>query len=917
MSRSKIKFELNGSAACIVSAPQRRLSQVLRDDLGLTGTKVGCNAGDCGACTVLLDDRPVCACMTAAQQVAGRSVETVEGLADRQGCSDGRLQQSFLRHGAAQCGICTPGMLVAAEALLRKNPNPNEQQVKDAIGGVLCRCTGYRKIIQAIMATNQPDAGMPPQTHGKSVGARIARLDGAPKLSGDDVFGADVWPDDSLLIRVVRSPYARASFRFGDLDDYVANTPGVVAIFTASSVPGENIFGVIPDFADQPVFAESETRFEGEAIAMVVGEPCVLEVLDISTIPVVWKPLQEVMTCENSQDSAAPRLHANREGNCLTQGFVRSGNTETGLKNAEAVVEGRFSSGFIEHAYIEPEAGFARRVGDRIEVQACTQAPYMDRDGLATILGIEPKQVRIIPTSVGGGFGSKLDLSLQPFIALAAWHLNKPVKIVYSRQESMMSTTKRHPSDIWAKISADKHGKISSMEFVGTFNTGAYASWGPTVANRVPIHASGPYSVDNYSAKSIAIHTHCPPAGAFRGFGVPQSAVAQETLFDLLAEKLKIDPLDFRIRNALENNAATVTGQRFKSGVGIKKCFEALQSDWDEARRWADEQNLEEADSQVRFGVGIAGLWYGCGNTSLPNPSTIRVGLTPAGRIVLFQGAVDIGQGSNTVISQICADAVGLSIELFDLVFGDTDLTADAGKTSASRQTFISGKAAYIAGHSLRRSLLDLDKSSKATHIRVEDRQLIFSSDVDLVSISLRDLPCSADGFVATGQGTFDPPVKSLDKNGQGHPYATYGYGAQMVKLSVDMSLGTVELIKMVAAHDVGKVINPTLAEGQVHGGIAQGIGFALMEEYVPGKTNNLHDYLIPTAGDIPPIDTVFIEEAETLGPFGAKGLGEHVLVGTAPAILNGIRHATGAVIRDLPATPDRVLSAIQQIGNR
>tara|TARA_B110000483_G_scaffold200455_2_gene240826 strand:- start:3015 stop:5765 length:2751 start_codon:yes stop_codon:yes gene_type:complete len=914
MSTSKINFELNGESVSVSAVAGTRFSRVLREELGLTGTKVGCNAGDCGACTILVDNKPVCACMMAAQQADGCNIETVEGLQSGRSVAKGNLQQSFLRYGAAQCGICTPGMIVMAEALLRRTPHPSEQQAENAIGGVLCRCTGYRSIIRAIVNANaREEAPTPhPGPRANSVGAPIIRLDGVPKVAGSDLFAADDWPNDALLARAIRSPYPHAAFSFGDLDEYVNETDGVVAVFTAKDVPGRNCFGVIPEFIDQPVFAESETRFEGEAVALVVGTADDIITLDISNLPITWQKLTDVMTATEAADERAPQLHIGRANNRLTGGYVKSGDVESGFEAADIVVEGTFTTGFIEHAYIEPEAGFARRVGDRIEVWACTQAPYMDRNSLAEIMGISKNQVRIIPSSVGGGFGSKLDLSLQPFVAIAAWHLKQPVKMVYSRTESMLSTTKRHPSSIQSRIGASKDGKITAMTFAGTFNTGAYASWGPTVANRVPIHACGPYRIENYLAESAAIHTHCPPAGAFRGFGVPQSAVAQETLFDLLAEQLAIDPLEFRVRNALANGLPTVTGQRFDRGVGIVACFEALRPYWQQAIRNAEMRNESAQGTPMRFGVGIAGLWYGCGNTSLPNPSTIRVGLRDDGRIILFQGAVDIGQGSNTVISQICADAIGVSIDCFDLVYGDTDLTADAGKTSASRQTFISGKAAFLAGSVLRNRLLTICDAPLSARLQLNGNTLLASVENSTWTVQLDQLPADQDGFIATAEETYDPPTQPLDKDGQGEPYASFGYGAQMVELSVDTALGTTKLIKITAAHDVGKIINPVLAEGQVHGGIAQGIGMALMEEFVPGKTNNLHDYLIPTAGDVPEIETLFIEEADPHGPYGAKGLGEHVLVGTAPAILNAIRHATGAVIRNLPASPDRILAAIK-----
>ena len=443
----QLSLTVNGRSVSLKSASITRLSNVLREELALTGTKVGCDAGDCGACTVLVNGMPVCSCLVAVGQLPGAEVVTIEGLAKSCKIFD-RLQKSFLRHGAAQCGICTPGMLVAAVALLEKNTKPTETEVLDALGGVLCRCTGYRKIISAVMGAATQKATPAEVKSGGPVGKRLVRLDGPRKVLGTDIFGADEWPTDSLVLRVIRSPYDRAAFQFGDLHGYVAANFGFHAVFTAKDVPGKNCFGVIPQFADQPVFAENEVRFRGEAVAAVVGEPEAMAKLDASTFPVTWMELPALTTIDSSLRPAALKLHEKLPDNVLVRGRVVKGDVEAAFVKADVVVEAEFETGFIEHAYIEPEAGFARRVGDRIEVQACTQAPYSDRRDIAAILGIEESAVRIIPTAVGGGFGSKLDLSVQPIIAVAAWHLRRSVKIVYSRPESIRSTTKRHPSRI-------------------------------------------------------------------------------------------------------------------------------------------------------------------------------------------------------------------------------------------------------------------------------------------------------------------------------------------------------------------------------------------------------------------------------------------------------------------------------------
>ena len=907
--QSSFAFSVNGRIVSTVVSPVERLSKVLREHVGLTGTKVGCDAGDCGACTVLIDGEPVCSCLVAMGQVEGHEITTVEGLATRPPICD-RLQKSFLRHGAAQCGACTPGMLVSATALLEKNSTPSENEVVDALGGVLCRCTGYRKIITAVLDAAGSDSPEVSPNAGHAVGKRLERLDGKGKVSGVEIFGADEIPSGALVVKAIRCPHPRARFRFGDLDGFMAAHPGIVRFLTAKDIPGENCYGVIGRFADQPVFAEVEARFRGEAVAAVVGDAEAMDDLDLANFPITWEPLPALTTIAAALASDAPRIHPHREENVLVRGRVVRGDVDRALADADAVVEGEYETGFVEHAYIEPEAGFARRVGDGIEVQACTQAPYMDRSDLAKILGIAPKSVRIIPTAVGGGFGAKLDLSVQPFVALAAWILRQPVRMLYSRQESIVSTTKRHPASIRLRAGATRDGKLTAVDFAADFNTGAYSSWGPTVAARVPVHASGPYYVPHYRARTRAVHTNLVPAGAFRGFGVPQTAIAQEQLYDDLANCLKIDRLEFRIINALDNVTPTVTGQVLGAGTGIRACFEALRPRWTVACAEAAEFNAK-ASGISRRGVGVAGMWYGCGNTSLPNPSTVRVGLKPDGRIALHQGAVDIGQGSNTIVTQICADALGVPIERFDLVSGDTSITPDCGKTSASRQTFVTGKAAHMAGSELRLAILRLADASECAELSLGHSCITVKEDGEQRIISLRALPLDKHGYVITSDATFDPPTSPLDENGQGIPYAVFGFGAHLAEIAVDAELGTVQVLKITAAHDVGRAINPTLIEGQIEGGAAQGLGMALMEEFFPGKGENLHDYLIPTIGDMPPVESILIEDPSPIGPFGAKGIGEQAVIPTAPAILNAIHDAIGVRMRRVPATPDRLRAAI------
>ncbi|HET9069945.1 MAG TPA: molybdopterin cofactor-binding domain-containing protein [Amaricoccus sp.] len=902
-------FTLNGRPAAFETPPTRRLSELLREDAGLTGTKVGCDAGDCGACTVLLDGEPVSACLTPAARVAGRSVTTVEGLATGGALSP--LQAAFLRHGAAQCGACTPGMLMAATALLDRAPCPTGAEVEAALGGVLCRCTGYRKIVAAVM-TAVIDAGSeaaapssPPA--GAAVGARLARLDGRPKVDGSDAFGADLRPAGSLVLRAIRSPHRHARFAFGDIAGWAAARPGVARVLTAADIPGENRFGVIAAYADQPALAEATACFRGEAVALVAFEEGAPP--DFDSFPVAWTPLPALDDPAAAEDPGAPLLHPGRPGNRLIEGRVRRGDPAAALAAAAHTATGAFRTGFVEHAYIEPEAGAAWLEGDTpdaptLVIRACTQSPFLDRDDTARILALPPERVRIIPSAIGGGFGGKLDLSLQPLLGLAALATGRPVRMTFSRPESLAASTKRHPSRIAARAGCDARGRLTALEIEAVFDTGAYASWGPTVANRVPVHATGPYRVPHVLARARAIHTHGPVSGAFRGFGVPQAAIATEHLVDSLAEAAGLDRLEFRALNALRDGDTTATGQRLQA-VGLGACLDALRPHWQRA--------LAEAAAAphrgLQRGVGIACCWYGCGNTALPNPSTIRIGLRPDGTLVLHQGAVDMGQGPNTVIAQIAADALGLPVAALTLAPPDTALTPDAGKSSASRQTYISGNAALAAARSLRAAILRHANAGPDARLTLARGRLEVSG---ARTLELAALPADARGYVFSAEERYDPPTTPLDADGQGTPYAVYGYGAQIAELAVDAALGTVRLLKVTAAHDLGRAINPTLAEGQIEGGIAQGIGLALMEEYLPGRTDNLHDYLIPTIGDVPEIESILIETPDPEGPMGAKGLGEHVLIPTAPAILAAIRHATGAAITRLPALPHVVRAAIR-----
>jgi aldehyde oxidoreductase len=910
MSGTVTEFTLNGQPVRSTAAPGARLVGVLRDELGLKGTKQGCDEGDCGACTVLVDGLPFCACLLPIGRLQGAAVRTVEGLAEDGVLS--ALQESFRRNDAAQCGFCTAGMLMTAAALLATTPQPTAEATRAALAGVLCRCTGYQAIVEAVVdaATAAPPLPPPlPPPDAPVFGSRAPRVDSARKVSGQERYGADGIPADALRVRLIRSPHHRARLEIGDLAPVLRAYPGLVRIFTAADMPN-NAHGYTPSSYDQPALAEGCVRHFGEPVLALVGPRALIDRIPEAALPIRYRPQPPVFGVAAARAADAPLVQQHRADNLLISSGVRSGEVVAGFAASAAIASGQFETAFVEHAYMEPEAGWAQRVGDRLEIHVATQGPYHVQRLVAHMLDLSTDQVRVLPTAVGGGFGGKFDMSVHPVIALAAWTLGRPVACVFGRGESMASSTKRHPASITARIGADAEGRLLAAEVSTELDTGAYTSAGPTVAIRVPIHAAGPYRVPHQRNSARAWFTNVTPAGGFRGFGIPQVAFAHETLMDDLALQLGLDRWQIRRRNALGVGDVTCTGQRLEHSAGLGACLDALKPRWD---GWQAECAGHNArPGPLRRGVGIGCMWYGIGATSQANPSTMRIGLAADGTLTLYSGVVELGQGGSTTMAQIAAETLGVSMDAIRIVMGDTDRTVDAGKTSASRQTFISGRATQEACVELRRQICRLANAGPDAAVAFEGGQLRVVEEGRERVVELAALPPRPDGDVLLAAGHFDPPAGALDGKGHGSPYATYAFGAQLALVEVDQELGTVQVLRMVAAHDVGRAVNPAMVEGQIRGGIAQGLGFALLEEYLPGQTDTLHDYLLPTMLDVPEIECILVEDPEPLGPFGAKGVGEPALVPTAAAITGAIRHATGLRVERLPVLPQRLKAMLQ-----
>jgi len=727
------------------------------------------------------------------------------------------------------------------------------------------------------------------------------------RLLGSASFAADMRLENMVHVVALRSDRSHARL-LGVDSSKALETPGCLAVFTAADIPGVNRLGIINK--DQRLLVDDKVRYVGDPVALVVGETREAAEEARSKIYVSYEDLPAIHDPLEALASDAPAIH--EKGNVLGRRFIEKGDAEEALKNAEVVVERAYTTTFIEHTYLEPDAGLAYIEPDgTVTVFASTQNPHYDQKDVAEILGVDESQARIIQVATGGGFGSKLDMNVQGFVALVAYKLKRPAKMIYSREEAYLCTAKRHPITMRVTTGASADGKLQAVKARILGDTGAYASYGLAVTSRVAAHITGPYEVPHVHVETEFVYTNNPMCGAMRGFGVPQAAFAHESQMDLLAEKLGMSPVEIRRINALRVGSRTATGQELSASVGVGATIEAVALSYEESAR-----NKRDAPAaHLRRGVGIASMMYGIGNTGMPNPSTARVEMSPDGAITVFTGAADIGQGSTTVLRQMAAEMMEVKPDEIRMVVADTRYTTSAGATSASRQTYISGNAVLDAAGKLKDMLLTeaalILRVSRAD-LEVKDGAVRSKNDPD-VSVPFAHIARRAHrtGMPLSWQGYFDPPTTPLDRaNGQGSPYATYAFATHVAEVEVDTYTGEVRVLSVVAAHDVGRAINPRNVHGQIYSGVAMGMGYAIMEEYIPGATESMQDYHIPTAADMPKITSIIIEDPEPSGPYGAKGVGEPALIPTAPAILNAIANALGVRIYDLPANLERTLKA-------
>ncbi|MGA2548058.1 MAG: molybdopterin cofactor-binding domain-containing protein [Rectinemataceae bacterium] len=912
MPSNRVDFVLNGQAAGVETDPCTPLLRVLREEFALTGTKQGCDLeGECGACTVIVDGAAIRSCLVPVGKIAGRSVTTIEGMGTRE--DPHPLQTAFLETGAVQCGYCTPGVLLSAKALLDRNVQPTREEIVVALDGNMCRCTGYVKIIEAVQLAATRMRGDPrvDGAHRDSfvVGGSSERHNGWERVSGAALFAEDISMPNLHYARVVRSPHFHARVMGLDISPAL-EIPGVLRVLTALDVPGEN--GLSDYSLDEHLLAPvgGTVRMLGDPVALVLGVSRDAAARGAQAVHVEYAPLPHTTEITRALEPETAPIHS--RGNLLAEDSIQTGDGARAWREADVVIQTDYETGFQAHMAIEREAAVAYidEVG-RIAVICANHEPHWDRAHLAKILDLPQEQIRIITPPIGGSFGGKQDIWPLAAAALAAFHLRAPVQLAYSRHEVMNAAPKRHPYACHCVVGAKRDGRLLGMKFEARINKGAYDSAGRYLPNYAVVASVGPYRWLAVEARARAIYSNGPKAGQFRGFGTPQATFAMECALDELSERLGVDPLELRLRNALAENEITGLGYRAAETLGYPKVLEAIIPDYQAACRSVASFNAQAAPN-LRRGVGIAGMWYRFGKFGRPlSQAEIELGLD--GRITIYASSAEYGQGIETVFSQIAAEHLGVSRAALRLVNADTACTLDGDVTGASRSTYWVGGAVADAARRLRATILAtaaelLDQSAGTLSLN-DERVSSGRADVTLAQIAQK---LERRGVSRHVRGQMDLQTRFPDNERVGLYLPMFVTGVHLAQVEVELETGLTRVLAVSAAHDVGHVINRRDAEGQIEGSIVMGLGSVLMEELLPGLSTGFSNYMIPTMRSTPEIRVHLVETPSRYGPLGVKGLGEAAMVATAPAMVNAISRAIGTRIRRLPATGERVLTAIR-----
>ena len=909
-----VSFFVNGAPVTVDVPPATPLLDVLRLELGLTGTKQGCDhEGECGVCTVLLDGKTIRSCLTPVSKAQGRHVFTVEGLG-----SPGNLhplQQAFIDTGAVQCGYCTPGMLVAAKGLLDQNPNPSHEQIIEFLEGNLCRCTGYKRILMAIEVAAAKLRGEPAEFKNEFpvVGKEYRRMDAVEKVTGRAKYTEDMVMPDMAHGKILRSPHHHA--RIVALDKTQAEKlPGVIRVITDEDIPGENGLG---DYSrDEPILTPlgDTAKMMGAPIAVVIAETAQQAQAGVNAIQVTYEVLPHVFESEEALAENAFPIYSH--GNILTQHQVKHGDLDQAFAESDLTLETRYRTSFLEHSALEREASLGYIDEEGIVTVICANhEPYWHRNYIASTLALEPTQVRVITPPIGGSFGGKQDPMLAITVGLATFLTRRPVRIAYSRHEAFAATPKRHPYDLKYRIGAKHDGQLTGVQVRINVNTGAYDAHGQYIVDYAVVGSGGAYRWQAVDSFAQTVYTNGPKAGQYRGFGTTQSTFALECTLDELAQNLGMDPLELRLKNAIEQSSISFLGYPIGESIGYSEVLQTLQPRYREFVKNTEAYNsiAREKGEPFRKGVGLAGMWYRFGKSG-----TLKVEahceLASDGHFIVYATAPDYGQGSNTMLVQFAAEILESPRDRIQLVNADTALAPDSGIQGASRSTYFVGGAVCKAAGNLRKSiqavaseLLDCDPAD----VTFEEGKVRSAQD------PAKELPLSevAAEFDRMGRsrripGFFDlTPQFPDEKRPQYAPL--FCTGAQIAEVLVNLKTGIVQVERVVVAQDMGKTVNPVDAQGQIEGAVMMGVGTAIMEEVIPDATISFASYYVPTVKSMPEIETHLVEVGSLHGPLGVKGIAEAVMTPTAPAIINAISRVVHQRIREIPATPERVLEAI------
>jgi len=758
------------------------------------------------------------------------------------------------------------------------------------------------------------------------IGKSRPRLDAKDKVTGKLKYIADMECQEALHGKVLRSPYPHALIKGIDTSKAEA-LPGVVAVVTSKDIPGKNGWGAI--IPDQPVVCGDKVRFVGDGVALVAAVDEKTAIRALRLIKVDYEELSAVFSPIDAMKSDAPKIH--ESGNLITTSRVVKGDVEEGFREADVVLERTFVVPLLEAGYIEPDMALAIPGDDgTMTVMGPMQAPFTVRRNVAPVLGIPINRVRCVVTPLGGGFGGKEDSPIDTCVraAVLAWKTGKPVRIEYSREEVMLSTSKRHPMIIRCKFGAKRDGAFTAMEGTIYNEQGAYAGLGPVIPPAGGVHGhaiimlAGPYEIPNVKVEGYLVYTNHPYGGAMRGFGAPQSNFAHESLVDEMADLLKMDPYELRLKNAFKLGSQTATGQVIDQSIGLRETMAETKKNfaWDSKRKPTPNPRQVGGDDK-RIGYGMAIGWYRTSIGTTGDGCGVNLQLLEDGSLIIYQGCVEMGQGMHTGIAQIAAEALGVALEDVRVAVPDTDSAPESGPTVGSRSTTLIGNAILLAMQPIRESLML--SASELLDVPVErlvaQERFIYDRDNPEIKLNLKEAArrCMGTGRRMIGQAWYTPPKATLDpKTGQGNPYFVYTYATQMAEVEVDMRTGEVSVKKIEAAFDIGKAINPMLLEGQIDGGIGMGIGYALLEKVIldKGIMQNLdfRNYLMPTSLDVPVIDSTLFEMRNVHGPYGAKGIGEMPNIPTPATINNAIANAIGVRLFELPLDSESVWMAIQ-----